>query len=359
MSYKSSFHLSSPRSYEEIMRRSASFVDDYTLGLQFPACDFGSYYLYATLCGNGPCQAINLGVTIGHDTGSNVGIPQLKGDPGAVWIVTSLICNNKSYRNFDFTSYKRADAIYSRQGLDLQVADVARIKGSWPHFVMYFNDKESDIIYELEGYAGYAHWVPDHVSTTMAYSYLLFPDFKFSGTISVKGKIFDVNGIGSLDHVFGRNINNPSGTVIGFWHADPVMWEEKYTSNGLYYLDDKANPYIKAGVMTVPDGGYHPAHSFEIKYLEFAKGTSYSGLEADSQVVPRRWRAIMKSNHGTLTYETKPIQVFDPVTGAKLIEPCVLSDVSGEFRSVDGKVIKLKGKCYNEYEGGVLDPSVL
>lgn len=67
----------------------------------------------------------------------------------------------------------------------------------------------------------------------------------------------------------------------------------------------------------------------------------------------------MKSNHGTLTYETKPIQVFDPVTGAKLIEPCVLSDVSGEFRSVDGKVIKLKGKCYNEYEGGVLDPSVL
>ena len=102
MSNKSSFQLSSPRSYEEIMRRSASFVDDYTLGLQFPACDFGSYYLYATLCGNGPCQAINLGVTIGHDTGSNVGIPQLKGDPGAVWIVTSLICNNKSYRNFRF-----------------------------------------------------------------------------------------------------------------------------------------------------------------------------------------------------------------------------------------------------------------
>ena len=141
---------------------------------------------------------------------------------------------------------------------------------------MSFNDKESDIIYELEGYAGYAHWVPDHVSTTMAYSYLLFPDFKFSGTISVKGKIVDVNGIGSLDHVFGRNINNPSGTVIGFWHADPVMWEEKYTSNGLYYLDDKANPYIKAGVMTVPDGGYHPAHSFEIKYLEFAKGTTFT-----------------------------------------------------------------------------------
>ena len=51
--------LSTPRSFEEIMRRSSSYVDDYTLGLQFPACDFGSYYLYATLSGNGACQAIN------------------------------------------------------------------------------------------------------------------------------------------------------------------------------------------------------------------------------------------------------------------------------------------------------------
>jgi len=353
------FSLSSPRSFEEIMRRSSSYVDDYTLGLQFPACDFGSYYLYATLIGNGPCQAINLGITIGHDTGSNVNIPQLKGDPGKVWIVTSLICNNNSYRSFDFTSYKRADAVYCRQGLDLQVSDAARIKGSWPYFEMYFNDKEYDIIYEIAGYAGHAHWVPDHVSTTMTYAYLLFPDFKFSGTITIKGEIFNIKGIGSLDHVFGRNINNPSGAIIGFWHADPIMWEDKYASNGLYYLDDMGHPYIKAGVMTVPDGGYHPAQDFEIEYLEFATGTSYSGLEAGSQVVPRKWRAKMQSSHGTLTYETEPIKVFDPNNGFALIEPCVLSNVYGEFRTNDGRVMKLAGKCYNEYEGGKLDPSKL
>src|SRR4030042_3461872 len=100
MNKKPPFDLSYPRSYEEKMKRSSSYVDDYTLGLQFPACDFGSYYLYATLCGNGPCQAINLGLTIGHDTGSNVGIPQLKGDPGKIWIVASLICNNRNFRGF-------------------------------------------------------------------------------------------------------------------------------------------------------------------------------------------------------------------------------------------------------------------
>jgi len=341
------------------MQRSSSFVDDYTLGLQFPACDFGSYYLYATLSGNGPCQAINLGVTIGHDTGSNVNIPQLTGDPGKIWIVTSLIYNNKSYRSFDFNSYKRSDAIYSRQGLDLQVKDVARVRGSWPHFEMYFKDKEYGIVYEIEGYAGYAHWVPDHVSTTMAYAYLLFPDFKFFGAISIKGESFNIKGVGSLDHVFGRNISNPSGTVIGFWHADPIMWEDKYASNGLYYLDDKGNPYIKSGVMTVPDGGYHPANNFEIEYLEFAKGNSYTGLEADSQIVPRKWRAKMESSHGILTYETEPIQIFDPKSGAELIEPCVLSNISGEFRSNDGKAMRLTGKCYNEYEGGNLGPSRL
>jgi hypothetical protein len=357
MGKNTSFSLSSPRTFEEIMHRSSSYVDDYTLGLQFPACDFGSYYLYAALSGNGPCQAINLGVTVGHDTGSNVNIPQLTGDPDKIWIVTSVICNNKSYRSFDFTSYRRSDAIYSRQGLDLQVADVARVRGNWPHFELYFKDKEYDIVYEIEGYAGYAHWVPDHVSTTMAYSYLLFPDFKLAGTIIIKGEIFTIEGIGSLDHVFGRNINNPSGPVIGFWHADPVMWDDMYISNGLFYLDDKAKPYIASGVMTLPDGGYHPAKSFKIKYLDFAKGTSFSGGEVDSQIIPRRWRATMESNHGILTYETVPVDIFDPKSGFKLIEPCMLSTVSGEFRSNNGKVIQLKGKCYNEYESGTIDPS--
>ncbi len=67
----------------------------------------------------------------------------------------------------------------------------------------------------------------------------------------------------------------------------------------------------------------------------------------------------MQSDHGTLTYETEPIKVYDPNNGYELIEPCVLSNVYGEFSAKDGRVIKLMGKCFNEYEGGKIDPSKL
>jgi hypothetical protein len=97
---------------------------------------------------------------------------------------------------------------------------------------------------------------------------------------------------------------------------------------------------------------------FEVQYLEIGRGTSYSGLEAGSQIAPRRWRAKMRSEHGILSYETKPVKVFSPESGAESVEPCVLSVVQGQFEDNNGKIIRLKGKCYNEYESGVLDPKV-
>ncbi|MBM3709958.1 MAG: hypothetical protein FJW61_06015 [Actinobacteria bacterium] len=353
------FGLSSSRSFEEIMHRSSSYVDDYTLGLQFPACDCGCYYLFSPLIGDGPCQAINLGIHVGHTNGSKIEIPQLSGDPNRVFIVTSLICDNKSYRTLDFTTYTRSDVIYSRQGLDLQVADVVRIKGSWPYFEMYYIDKVYNIIYELEGCAGHAHWVSDHIQTNMLYSYLLFPDFKFHGTITFKGISHKIKGIGSFDHVNGRNINNPNGPGVGFWHADPIMWDDKYISNGLFYYDHKGNPYIKSGITTLPDGGYHPSDNFEIEYIELEEGVDYTGKEKVKKVLPRKWRAKMVANHGTLIYETNPIEVFDPESNNKLIEPCIVSHVNGEFHCQNGKVIKLSGKGYNEFVSGAINLSKL
>jgi hypothetical protein len=38
---------------EEILCSSSSHVDDYTLGLQFPACDWAGYFLFAALHGDG------------------------------------------------------------------------------------------------------------------------------------------------------------------------------------------------------------------------------------------------------------------------------------------------------------------
>ncbi len=349
--------ISSLRSFKDIMQKSSSYVDDYTLGLQFPACDCGCYFLFSPLSGSGPCQAINLGIHIGHTNGSNINIPQLTGDPNKIFIVTSLIYDNKSYRTLDFSTYTRSDVIYSRNGLDIQIADVVRLRGSWPYFEMYYFDKEHNIVYEIKGSATYAHWVPDHIQKNMLYSYLLFPDYNFSGTVTLNGDTHDIKGIGSFDHVNGRNINNLNGPGVGFWHADPIMWNDKYISNGIYYLDDNGNPYIKSGIMTLPDGGYHPANSFEIEYLEISEGIDYTGKEKTEKFAPRKWRAKMEADHGTLTYETTPIEVYDPKDNKKLIEPCVLSDIKGEFIGRDGKIIKLTGKGYNEFVRGDINPA--
>ena len=353
---KASFGLASPRTAEEIMRGSSNYVDDYSLSLQFPACDWSCYYLYSPILGDGPCHAVNVGIHIGHMEGSEIHIPQFDGDQNGVFVVTAVICDGKLYHSFDVTSYTRSDVIYSRSCLDLQVADVVRIRGRYPYFDMYYRDKVHDITYEFEGRAGYVHWVPDHVMRTNLYSYLLFPDYRFSGAITIKGKTHNIEGLGGFDHVNARVINNKSNPGVGFWQYDPVQWEEKYVSSGLFLIDGEGKPYLTGGMTTLPDGGYHPTDRFEIEYLEFAKGTSFDGAKGDFHNVPIRWRARMELTHGVLTYEITPIEVTNP-SGVKIIEPNVAFYTEGEFRSNSGEVTKLKGKGYNEFVNGSFDPT--
>jgi hypothetical protein len=140
-------------------------------------------------------------------------------------------------------------------------------------------------------------------------------------------------------------------------HYDPVLWSDGHVSNGLFYLGREGEPYIRSGVMTVPDGGYHPAHRFTIEYLELGEGTANAGASGPPQVVPRRWRATMEADHGTLTYTTTPMLVRDP-DGAPLVEPNMVFRAEGEFRSRNGEVIRLSGKGHNEYMGAAFtDPS--
>ena len=345
-----------PTTFEEIMRSSSTYVDDYTMSLQFPACDWSGYFLFAPLAGDGPCQAVNLGLSVGLETGAEVGVPEWKGDPYRNLLIASVICDGISYRWTDSTTYTRSDVIYSRVGLDVQVADVVRIRGKWPYFELYFRDKVNDIEYELDGRAGWAHWLPDHIQATNLYSYLCFPDFSFAGTITVKGIEHEVRGMGGFDHVVCKTKGSTSSPGIGYWHYDPVMWGEQYVSNGLFYLGRKGEPYIKSGMMTLPDGGYHPADVFEIEYLELAEGTANAGTSGGPQIVPRRWRARMESRHGVLTYETMPMEVRDP-SGQVVIEPNVVFRAEGEFRDRAGKTLPLLGKGHNEYMGAALNPS--
>lgn len=340
----------------EILASSSQYIDDYRLSLQFPACDWSGYFLFSTLAGDGPCQAVNLGLCVGHPRGSQIGVPHWKGDPRKIFIITSVICDGVSYRSLDDESYTRNDLLYSRRELDVQIADVARIKGRWPYFELYFVDKHHDIIYDLEGSATYTHYVPDHVYNNI-YDYVVFPDFAFRGTITVKGTPHSVNGLGGLDHVAARNSESPSNQGVGFWQYDTIHWENDLVTNALYYVDDAGSPVVSSGMMTIPDGAYHPCQSFHVDFLEMAEGTANAGSSGPTQLCPRSWRATLEGDHGSLVYTTEAVPVRDP-TGAVLVEPNVVYRAVGRFTSRSGETLELRGKGFNEYMGGSRHPAV-
>jgi hypothetical protein len=340
----------------EILASSTQYIDDYRLGLQFPACDWSGYFLFSTLAGDGPCQAVNLGLCVGHPQGSQVGVPAWRGDPRKIFVITSVICDGISYRSLDDESYTRRDLVYSRRGLDVQIADVARIKGSWPDFELYFLDKRHDIVYELAGSASFTHYVPDHVYNNV-YDYVVFPDFSFRGTITVKGVEHEVNGLGGLDHVAARVFESPSNPGVGFWQYDTIHWEGDLVTNALYYVDDAGSPVVSSGMMTIPDGAYHPCGSFEVEFLEMAEGTANAGSTGPTQLCPRAWRARLAGEHGVLEYTTEAVPVRSP-SGEALVEPNVVYRARGRFRSSSGVELELTGKGFNEYMGGSRHPAV-
>ena len=340
------------------MSPSATSVDDAEMSMYYPLSDWSGYFLFAAVDGDGPIHALNLGISVGLPHGAEVGVPQWRGDPNGMFVIAASICDGTSYRMLDDSSYSRSDLVYARRSLDVQLADVVRIRGTWPVYELYFRDDRHDITYELEGRARYAHWVPDHVQRGMTYSYLCLPDFAFQGSVTVAGARHEVRGVGGFDHVVARNSGSHTSPGVGFWHYDPIHWGNGLVSNGLFYVGLEGQPYITSGVMTLPDGGYHPARRFTIEYLELGEGTANAGSDGTSQVVPRAWRATMEAEHGVLTYTTTPMPVLDP-SGRPVVEPNVAFRAVGEFRSTTGEVTALVGKGHNEYMGSALDPSRL
>ena len=137
-----------------------------------------------------------------------------------------------------------------------------------------------------------------HVQRGTMYNVCELSGFQFYGTITVRGAAHAVKGVGGLDHVVARNVGSKSSPGVGFWHYDPIHWGNGLISNGLYYLGVNGEPYITQGVMTLPDGGYHPAGRFAVEYLELGEGTANAGATGGPQVVPRRWKATMEAAHG-------------------------------------------------------------
>jgi hypothetical protein len=338
---------------EEILRSSSASIDDHALGLQFPACDWAGYFLFAALDGDGPCQAVNLGLLVGHMEGRDLRMPGMVGDPRRLVVIRSLVHDGVSYRSPDDASYTRSDLVYSRAGLDVQVADVARIRGRWPEFELYFVDPVHDVVYDLAGRAGHVHWVPDHVYSTL-YSYVVFPDFAFEGTITVAGVVHEVAGVGGLDHVNGRNVASPSSPGVGCWQYDPISWEDGWASNALLFLGDAGEVVVGAGAVAAVGGSYHPCPSFAIRYLEVDEGGANSGLGELLQAVPRAWQGLLRGEGCELEYTARRIDVVAP-DGRPVVEANAYFEAEGVLRVSGRPERSLRGRGYNEFMGGSLD----
>ena len=203
----------------------------------------------------------------------------------------------------------------------------------------------------------YAHWVPDHVYSTM-YSYVVFPEFAFHGTITFQGMAHDVSGIGAFDHVNGRNVASPTSPGVGFWHYDPVMWEGGGVSNILYFVGSAGQVVVGTGVTTVPDGAYHPAPRCSVEHLEIADGGPNSGVGEGAQAVPRKWASPARGS-------ARHARIRGPGrAGSRAVRRCrdggelaLLS--GGRLRGSDGAASELRGRGYGEFMGGSVDISSL
>ena len=227
-----------------------------------------------------------------------------------------------------------------------------------PDFELFFVDPDYDIVYELEGVARYAHWVPDHAYSTM-YSYLVFPDFAFEGTITVAGVAHHVSGVGALDHVNGRNVASPTSPGVGFWHYDPVAWEGGGVSNLLYFVGSSGETVVGAGVTTVPDGAYHPAPSL-LRRVPRGRGRRTELGRGGGQ--PARSSEVASPARGS----GRGARVRGP--GRRGSRAVRRSRDRGELavrgsrrvlRRAEGAEIRLRGRGYSEFMGGSIDISKL
>jgi len=338
-------------SYEQIMAPSAFGISDYLMGTQFPSSDFAGWFLFAACTDDGPVQAINVGMHVGLPDGSEAGMSQWRPDVRGTVVICSVIVDGVSYRWHDNSSYTRDDVIYLRDAFDVQIANVGRIKGTWPEYSMLFHDPVNDVTVDIVGQARHVVWVPDHFYTTQLHSYALLPDYSFTGTVTVKGTRYSVAGTGGLDHLVGRFQGSPSKARVGYWHYDPIVWDNGLVSAGLSHIDVDGVPVVSSGFSSLPDCGWHPSDNFHVWFHKTLNGTANAGSVGASQPVPREWSARMRMSHGELVYVARARDAVDP-EGKALVEPNVVFDAVGEFTGNDGHVQRLVGRGHNEYMGG-------
>lgn len=125
----------------------------------------------------------------------------------------------------------------SKDSLDIRYDD-SFIKGSYPNYKMYFNDKKNNIQFDLNYNAeSLPHWIAQDVTNGWLpmglgfYRYGFIPKSNLSGKMMMNNKMFNLEGKGYFEHVWGdfsyssplSNLSQINKTIsvysrlIGWW----------------------------------------------------------------------------------------------------------------------------------------------
>lgn len=125
-------------------------------------------------------------------------------------IAHSTLHDLSNKKNFSYYSKNELKKLESEENcLDISYEDSA-LKGKYPNYSIYFNDKENDIQFDLKIKAGsLPYQIAQDISNgniPMGFGCLRYgfiPKCKISGTLKIKGKEQKIQGQGYYEHVWG------------------------------------------------------------------------------------------------------------------------------------------------------------
>ena len=130
------------------------------------------------------------------------------GKPGSILNMTLFDQDNNTHQVY-FSRKDGNTLKSSKDTLDIRYDD-SFIKGSYPHYKMYFNDKKNNIQFDLNYNAeSLPRWIAQDITNGWLpmglgfYRYGFIPKSNLSGKMMMNNKMFSLEGKGYFEHVWG------------------------------------------------------------------------------------------------------------------------------------------------------------
>lgn len=140
---------------------------------------------------------------------------------GSVFYMT--LFNRDNNKHFTLDARNNSEKLESaRDNFDIRYED-SFMKGAFPNYEMYFNDKKNNIKLDIKYQAeALPHWIAQDITDGWLpiglgfYRYGFIPKGDLSGTIKINNKTFTIEGKGYFEHVWGNFFyNNPILQIKG------------------------------------------------------------------------------------------------------------------------------------------------